>query len=401
MISNGMISQTCKGQFAFLPLGQRVLDKLQKVVEDELNQIGAQKVSMPLMATAQLWNKSGRWERNGSIMFKTKNCENAEFCLQPTGEEMITEIVAHHGAGISDGRPLLLYQSTEKFRNEARPEYGMIRSTQFLMNDLYSFDVSLQSASNTYKIVTDAYKRIFFERLGLTEIQIVDAENGDMGGDVSHEYHLQNAAAQDHIALCRDCKTSTLWSPNIKCEKCDNKMESVPTVEVAHTFMLGTEYSSVFNAKGDDGIPYSMNCFGIGLTRLIAASIDTLSTGNAMRLPYPLSPFKVAIVLPKPTGAVTPPLDFAYSMLDTLEGLRNLDGDILIDDRIQKSVGRRLNELNQLGIPHIFVIQAKKSFQPHDHIRIEYLRTEPRSKEFIDCGILNHSQMLSVLRNNI
>ncbi|CAD5211324.1 unnamed protein product [Bursaphelenchus okinawaensis] len=399
MLANGFFYQTCKGQFAFLPLGQRVLDKLSLLIEAELNNIGGQKCSLPSMAPASLWKRTGRWQEYGSIMFKLKDRERTEFCLQPTAEEMMTDIVANYGTITPGALPLLLYQTTEKYRNEERPEFGSIRCSQFLMNDLYSFDVDKATASETYGVISAVYKRILFNRLGLNETRMVEADNGDMGGDVSHEYHLPNVAAQDHIGVCNTCGSSRLWGPDVTCEPCNTVMQKMPTIEIGHTFMLGTRYTEAFGAKDEGGVPYFMNCFGLGVTRLLGASIDLLSSATIMRLPEALSVFKVAIILPKPISTSSASLDFAYSIMNDLDDFEHLKDDILIEDRTQKSVGQRLTHLNQLGIPHIFVVQAKKSYKPHDTIRIEYFRTEPRSFELIDCGILNHSQMFDVLRN--
>ncbi|KAI6242650.1 Prolyl-tRNA synthetase [Aphelenchoides fujianensis] len=377
MLANGMIQQTGKGIFAFLPVGQRVLDKLTRLVEDELTEVGAQKCVLPALGQEDLWAKSGRWAVYGSGLFRFED----RFGRKPTCEEMVADLAAQHGVFKAESLPMLLFQTTEKFRDEMNPRFGLLRSRHFHMNDLYSFDRDEQAAVQTYELISDAYRRIFFDRLGLKETMIVPATAEEMGGSVSHEFHLPNESAEDHVLKCENCGVCRTASDaeDEKCANCGRKGTSTITVEIAHTFQLGTKYTSVFGSRAADQTPYFMCCFGIGVSRLIAASIDVLSPlTTAMRLPEAIAPFRVAVVVPK--AAADHPAN-----------------DVLLDDRTAKSVGRRLVELNQLGVPHVLVVPARKSARPHDLVELEYFRTRPRGDSLELIGMFSHADVFRLL----
>ncbi|KAI6197065.1 hypothetical protein M3Y94_01180900 [Aphelenchoides besseyi] len=401
MLASGLIQQTGKGLFAFLPVGQRILDKTIRLIEKELNDAGAQKCTLPALGSEELWSKCGRWNVYGTELFRLEDRMKRTFCLQPTYEEMISDIAAQFGVFKTESLPMLVYQTTEKFRDEMNPRFGLLRSRHFHMNDLYSFDRNEEDAVQTYQRISDIYRKIFVEQLGLTETLVLTADAKEMGGNVSHEYHLPNESAEDRLLVCGSCRSVRIGAEieNKTCAKCEGEREMINSVEIGHTFQLGFKYSSVFNARSSDQVPYFMCCFGIGVTRLIAASIDVLSPSTtALRLPNAIAPFKLAIVLPK-TKEDHPSMRFARDLAHQLASLPSFHGDVLVDDRTSKSVGRRLIELNQLGIPNILVVPAKKSTNPHDLIELEYFRTHPRNDQLNLVGLFSHRDIFQLLHH--
>jgi prolyl-tRNA synthetase len=256
--------------------------------------------------------------------------------------------------------PLRLYQITSKFRDELRPKFGLLRAKEFLMKDMYAFDVDLARARETYDAVSEQYVKIF-NQLDLPFVCIA-ADTGNMGGKVSHEYHLITPIGEDSIITCKKCSKSINKEISEKiCEKCED-LTLQQGIEIAHTFILEDRYSKQLKAtylsKGKPEV-IQMGCYGIGITRLIAASIEVLSSENEIRWPIGISPFKVCLITPK-EGSI-----FADAVTERLEKeiiynlTQHLGDDVAVDDRGSMTIGKRLLEMKKLGIPFILVIGSK------------------------------------------
>lgn len=202
MVRAGLMKKVAGGLYAYLPLGMRALNKVQKIVREEMDRAGAQEIVMPILQPAELWKTSGRWESMGPGMFRLKDRATHDYALSPTAEEMVTDVVK---SVVSSYRqlPVTVYQIQWKFRDEIRPRFGLMRSKEFLMKDAYSFDTSLEAADASYMAMFNAYKRIF-ERCGLKAYP-VEADTGDIGGKFSHEFHVLAEAGEDGIAFCESC----------------------------------------------------------------------------------------------------------------------------------------------------------------------------------------------------
>uniref|UniRef100_A0A0K0FA28 proline--tRNA ligase n=1 Tax=Strongyloides venezuelensis TaxID=75913 RepID=A0A0K0FA28_STRVS len=385
MLENGLISQPItKGVHVTLPIGQRIVDKLVNIIEVELNNVGCQKLVMPSLAPRSLWEKTNRWDEMGSEMYKFKDRKNSDFCLQPTGEEMVTNVVKSLGTPRLSQLPIKLYQTTEKYRDEMNSRFGWLRGKQFLMNDLYTFDKTKTDALNTYKEINKAYDKIFNDILELKDIvHKVEADSGLMGGNLSHEYQIKNESAEDKLVQCMKCnnifKNDSVDSSANKCSSCGNNKDFQvhDSIEIAHTFYLGQKYSKSFGAissqNGNDY--YEMCCFGIGVTRLIAACIDALSGGKtSMRLPKAITPYKKVLVLPNKWDK---PLLKEQLNLVVKELSKKLQDhtDILIDDRNDRSIGKKLIEWNKFGAHDICVISTSAN-NLLDKDAIEYYTTD-------------------------
>ena len=202
MIRAGLMKKVAGGLYAYLPLGMRVLNKVARIVREEMDRAGALEVALPILQPAELWQTSGRWEAMGPGMFRLKDRAAHDYALSPTAEEMVTDVV---NSVVSSYRqlPVTVYQVQWKFRDEIRPRFGLMRSKEFLMKDAYSFDTSLEAADASYMAMFDAYRRIF-ARCGLKAYP-VEADTGDIGGKFSHEFHVLADAGEDGIAFCDAC----------------------------------------------------------------------------------------------------------------------------------------------------------------------------------------------------
>ena len=199
LVRAGLVKKTAGGLYTYLPLGMRVLRKVENIVREEMDRAGAQEIAMPILQPAELWKESGRWETMGPNMFKVKDRARHDYALAPTAEEAVVDAIR---STVSSYRqlPVTVYQIHWKFRDEIRPRFGLMRSKEFLMKDAYSFDVSSEAADESYAAMYEAYKRIF-RRCGLDAVP-VEADTGDIGGKSSHEFHVLAEAGEDGIAAC-------------------------------------------------------------------------------------------------------------------------------------------------------------------------------------------------------
>ncbi len=202
LIRAGLMRKVAGGLYSFMPMGLRVLHKIEAIIRQELDRAGAQEIQMPVLQPAELWQKTGRWTTMGAGMFKLKDRKEALMALSPTAEEMVTDLIKRE---ISSYRqlPCTVYQIQTKFRDEIRPRFGLMRAKEFLMKDAYSFDVSLDAADKSYQAMFDAYVRIF-NRCGL-RAKPVEADTGDIGGNCSHEFMVLAASGEDGILDCDSC----------------------------------------------------------------------------------------------------------------------------------------------------------------------------------------------------
>ncbi|MBI4974781.1 MAG: proline--tRNA ligase, partial [Candidatus Omnitrophica bacterium] len=213
MIRAGLIRKLISGAYSYLPLGLRVLDKINTIIREEMNAKGAQELLLPALQPPELWEKTGRSDLLGPVLIKFKDRHGRELVLGPTHEEVITDLVANNVKSYK-GLPLILYQIQTKFRDEPRPRFGIMRTSEFIMKDAYSFDCDVEGMESSYKKMYDAYCRIF-ERYSLPYIA-VEADPGMMGGGVSHEFMVPSEAGEDEIVICEKCK----YAASIQVAKC-------------------------------------------------------------------------------------------------------------------------------------------------------------------------------------
>lgn len=404
MLDSALMEPGGHGLFHLLPVGLRSLEKLMKFVDKSMQTIGSQKVQMSSLTPANLWQRSGRWEASQNDLLRLRDRADAEFCLAPTHEEVVTEILARQTNLGSNRFPLYLYQMTMKYRDEMNPRFGLLRSREFLMKDLYSFDAGLDAAKRSYDVVSNAYDDLF-RKLGLKTLK-VEATVGNIGGSKSHEYHLPNPAGQDFIWYCYQCHKghNTELRKDDRCNECGKEMHKIRSIEVAHTFLLGEKYSSVFNLNWIDQNgaqqPVQMGCFGIGVTRLLAAAIDVcLDQNGNLRLPSTIAPF-ICCVIPPKSGSkeeeVCWPLSQSISgaLVENFacDGSQITGTDILLDDRCEMTIGRRLLDAKKLGIP-IVIVMGKSAIGDIQRFEVHDLENADQQM------FLTHAELFSFLRN--
>lgn len=202
MYRAGMIRKVAGGMYTYLPLGWRVIRKIEEIIREEMDAAGGQEVAMPILQPAELWEESGRWAAYGDEMMRIKDRHGRNFCLGPTHEEMITDLVRDEVSSYKQ-LPLMLYQIQDKFRDERRPRFGLMRSREFIMKDLYSFDKDVEGMNESYQKMYDAYTNIY-NRMGL-KFRPVEADNGAIGGGHSHEFTVLAEAGESNIAYCTKC----------------------------------------------------------------------------------------------------------------------------------------------------------------------------------------------------
>ncbi|KAF1816918.1 class II aaRS and biotin synthetase [Eremomyces bilateralis CBS 781.70] len=373
-----------------LPLGLRVLDKLEGLIDHHMRSLDASKVSLSSLTSESLWKKTGRYEKVQSELFGVTDRRESGFVLAPTHEEEITSIVGDSIRSSSD-LPLRLYQITRKYRDELRPRQGLLRAKEFIMKDLYTFDADHDSALQAYDAVKEAYNALF-TNLGLPFV-VAQADSGVMGGSLSHEYHYLSPDGEDTVHICGTCgyavndeavdataqqtaATNATDGPatGIICPKCPDDTNSTlapqRAVEVGHTFHLGTRYTAPLHATvsiaGKD-TPMHMGCHGIGVSRLMAAVASQLSDATGLVWPRAIAPFDVAVIPKSLPGS--PSWLLVERVYERLRSVRvpNRSGggarlDVAVDDRSGKktrSLVWKLNEADVVGYPIVLVVPGR------------------------------------------
>ena len=381
MLRAGMIRQSSAGIYAWLPLGLRVLRRIEAIVREEQDRIGCQELLMPTIQPADLWRESGRYDAYGPEMLRIRDRGDRELLYGPTNEEQISEIF--RGSVRSYRQlPKLLYHIQWKFRDEVRPRFGVMRGREFLMKDAYSFDLDRDGAKRAYNKMFVSYLRTF-ARLGLKGIPM-RAETGPIGGDLSHEFVVLAETGESEIACHRDL-LDVDWSAvdvdmegdlqplidgfTAKYAATDELRDAAAEralgdalvvgrgIEVGHIFYFGTKYSKPMRAvvQGPDGdeVPVEMGSYGIGVSRLVGAMIEAFHDEAGIVWPESVAPFHVGLINLKPDGA---------ACSETCERLyRALTGggrDVLYDDREERA-GVKFAEMDLIGLPWQVVVGPK------------------------------------------
>ena len=504
LVRGGYIRRVAAGIYSFLPLGVKVVEKVKAIIREEMNRAGALEVFMPAIVPAELWQESKRWEQYGPELLRLKDRKQAEYCVGPTHEEVVVDLVRKDVKSYKQ-LPINLYQIQTKFRDEMRPRAGLMRGREFVMKDAYSFDASVEGAHLTYRGMYDAYQRIF-TRMGL-DFRAVEADTGNIGGSMSHEFQVLAETGEDAIVSCDTCNFAAnvekaplrqpepvqpsaagAWqvvdTPGAKsiesvckmlgckpeqlikavlymaddqpavafvrgdrevneikvkqvlgvaqlhladaewfakttglppgylgpielgtqvkavldqeilamesavaganqkqkhiqgivpsrdlmglpvadlrlavqgdpCPRCTGLLRAFKGIEVGHVFYLGVKYSkamdATFVAESGELKPFEMGCYGIGVTRILAASIEQNHDQRGICWPVPLAPFEVAVIDLQPDGKLAEEL---------YDQLRAENVDVLLDDRDERA-GVKFNDADLIGYPLQIVVGKK------------------------------------------
>jgi len=465
----GFVRPSASGMFILLPLAVRVLDKIERIVDEEMEIVGARKTIMPTLLSSEAWKKTGRWESTGKELWRLKDRKGVDFCLAPTHEEIFTQLVSETIRSKSE-LPLCLYQIGTKYRDEARPRFGLLRGREFVMKDAYSFHATADDALSYYEDMEKAYIRIF-ERLQRPVVQ-VEADGGTIGDSLTHEFQMLSSVGEDTILSCESCGyaaneeraeralsnfSSSLRKKNTTnkehiifanlpdgerkhvatlrcgsdrepnpisinqvlnlvvsnvddlnicseeevmsssatlliddtcccdddnddddvvrgqftfsmegdtCGKCDKgELKSSAGIEVGQIFYLGDKYSKTLGATvGKDKQPMHMGCYGIGISRIMAALVDTSyrvdekTKKESMVWPESVAPYIVNVITATKSETSR---DAASDLCGKIACQDELRGEIVLDDRWNVRLGMKLTESELIGYPYTIIIGRK------------------------------------------
>lgn len=352
------VSKTMAGVYSYLPLGLRVLAKIEAIVREEMNNVGGQEILMPAMQPKENWETTGRWS-GMDVLFKVKSEHGYELALGPTHEEIITPLAKNIINSYRD-LPLAVYQIQSKFRDEARAKSGLLRGREFRMKDLYSFHTSEEDLAKYYKQVADAYNKVF-ERLGIPAIY-TEASGGSFS-KYSHEFQVEVESGEDAIYVCNKCglaKNKEIYTDGVSCTSCNaSDFRETRACEVGNIFELKTRFSESFDLTftAEDGSKQlvQMGCYGIGPSRCMGVIVEKHHDDNGIIWPEAVAPFKVHLIaLPgKDDDSVITAADQLY------QNLQAAGVEVLYDDRTGVSAGEKFADSDLIGIPYRVVISGK------------------------------------------
>jgi prolyl-tRNA synthetase len=367
MLRAGMIRRVASGIYTWLPLGLKVLRKIETIVREEMDSSGAQEVLMPMVQPKELWEETNRWEKMGPELLRIQDRHNRDFCLGPTHEEVITDLIRNNVKSYKE-LPLNIYQIQTKFRDEVRPRYGVMRGREFLMKDSYSFNEDEACLQETYLTMRDTYKKII-ERIGL-DYKIVAADSGAIGGDTSEEFHVLAETGEDTIAISDASEYAINTELLLKEGEDIASLEGKPSpdgkgviqikkgIEVGHIFQLGKVYAedmkaNVLNKEGKASTLF-MGCYGIGVSRLVAAAIEQNNDDKGIVWPHSIAPFDINII------AIGYGKDqkIADASIKLYGELKDMGYEVLLDDR-KDGYGTKMKDSELIGIPLNIIIGKK------------------------------------------
>lgn len=364
LLRSGMIRKVASGIYNWLPLGFKTLKLVENIVREEMASTGSQEIFMPMVQPRDLWEDSKRWDKFGLELLRFKDRHERDFCLGPTHEEIITDLIRNNLSSYKE-LPLSLFQIQTKFRDEIRPRYGIMRGREFLMKDAYSFHLDQECLNDTYQTIREAYKAVF-NRLGL-DYKIVKADSGAIGGEISEEFHVLAESGEDTLAFGEESEIA------INAELLINENESIDSlqgktfpdsqeeiklakgIEVGHIFQLGNVYSSAMNAtvldENGNRQALQMGCYGIGVSRIVAAAIEQNHDHKGIIWPKNIAPIQISI-LPIFKESSDKTFIFAEKLYKDLSklGLR-----VMLDDR-QERFGKKITESELVGSSYAVVI---------------------------------------------
>jgi prolyl-tRNA synthetase len=374
MLRAGMIRQQAAGIYSWLPLGLKVMQNIENIVRFNMNATGAIELLMPCIQPAELWQESGRFDNYGKEMLRFPDRHGNMLLFGPTNEDMITDIFRKNIQSYKD-LPKNLYHIQWKFRDEIRPRFGVMRGREFLMKDAYSFDIDQESATETYYQIYASYMQIFKD-LGLSAIPVL-ADNGPIGGNLSHEFHVIAETGESTIyyekkfitladSLASDInELRSLYAAAeekhdpAKCSVPRDELMTSKSIEVGHIFYIGTKYSDAMKAYVNDQngkqVAPEMSSYGIGISRLVAAIIEYSHDDRGIIWPENVAPFKVSLINLKISD--TKCNDLANYVYNYLKGI-NIE--VLYDDT-DDSAGSKFASADLIGSPWQIIIGPKKA----------------------------------------
>jgi prolyl-tRNA synthetase len=383
MLRTGMIKQSSAGIYSWLPLGFKVMKKIEQIVREEQNFIGAQEMLMPTIQSSEIWKESGRYDDYGEEMLRIKDRQGREMLYGPTNEELITDVFRSSIKSYKS-LPQLLYHIQWKFRDEVRPRFGVMRCKEFYMKDAYSFDLTDVDAKISYNKMFFSYLKTF-SRLGLKAIPMA-ADTGPIGGDLSHEFIIladtgeseiyadkkifeidlkKYSGDDDSLKKIREDFTNIYAVTDDKYDEKEfsmkvKKEDQIKTkgIEVGHIFYFSDKYSKPMNCLIDDKsgkkISVKMGSYGIGVSRLVGAAIEANYVNDVMKWPKSISPFDV-VIIPSISKNNKENLQKAEKIY---KALKKQNIDVLLDD-VDENMSNKFKKHDLIGVPYQIIIGSK------------------------------------------
>lgn len=363
LIQGAFIDQVMAGVYTYLPLGLRVLNKIQNIVRQEINAIGGQEILMPALSPKESWLATNRWE-GFDVLFKMEGAGDKEYALNPTHEEIVTPLAKKFIKSYKD-LPFAVYQIQDKFRNELRAKSGILRGREFNMKDLYSFHTSEADMEAYYDRALEAYKKIFL-RCGINAIP-TEASGGTFS-KVSHEFQMPTESGEDTIFV--NSRGDYAWNREVVPEMKDGDeapdgsgpVKEMRAIEVGNIFKLKTKFTDAFDVKyvdeHGDQQPVLMGCYGIGPSRVMGSIVEASHDDRGMIWPKSVAPFQVHLIsLKSKDDAIQATIDAASEKL--YADLNRAGVEVLWDDRRDLSPGEKFADADLYGLPLRLVISEK------------------------------------------
>lgn len=365
----GLVNALAAGMYTYMPMGLRVLKKIEGIIRKHIDSTGAHELLMPALHPIDVWKKTGRDEVIGDVMYRISNRREQTLCLGPTHEEIITDLVSKFIDSYKQ-LPVTLYQIQTKFRDEIRPKGGLIRGCEFVMKDAYSFNVDMDSLQEEYDKMYKAYQDIF-DQCGLRYV-IAEADTGMMGGAVSHEFLVAAEPGEDSVWYSA---SEDKYGTEDELKDCSDAKE-VRALEVGHIFQLGTKYTEAMGAlyQDQDGKrkPIIMGCYGIGVSRIISAVIEQNHDDDGIVWPKSIAPFDVQLVCLNPEKEDI--LEYSTELYNkmTAAGI-----EVLFDERKKVSGGVKFKDARLIGNP-VMIVVGKKNFE-QGQVEVEIRKTKEKT----------------------
>ena len=382
LLRAGFIDQLMAGVYTFLPLGLKVLKKIECIIRQNMIDLGGQEILMPALNPKENWQKTGRWS-SFDALFKLKGSGDKDYALAPTHEEIIAPLARSIVFSYKD-LPFYLFHIQTKFRNEARAKSGILRTREFLMKDLYSFHADEQDLDDYYLKAAKTYLEIY-EECGIGKDTYQTLASGGTFSKFSHEFQTVTESGEDVIHICEECgiaindtiKEENKVCPNFPCRS--TKFRKAKAVEVGNIFKLGTKYSLPFGLKfrSKDGVEklVTMGCYGIGLGRLMGAIVEVNNDKDGIIWPSAVAPFQVHLVQIGDSAKIKKIAEKIY------QNGQKAGLEVLYDDRKDKAAGEKFVEADLIGLPYRLIVSdrtvAKNSveFKARSSVKTELVKT--------------------------
>ena len=367
-VKGGYIYQTFQGGYTLTPLGWSVVRKIENIIRDEMNAVDGQEILMPVVCSADLWKETGRYDAM-SVLAKFKGSNGADYVICPTHEEVVTDYARSVLTSYRQ-MPFMLYQIQTKFRDELRVRAGLIRTREFIMKDGYSFHETQEDLEQYYKRCFDAYYRLF-KRCGLKNITDVMSDTGDMGGKVAHEFQLINEMGEDTLYIC-DCGFRANKELEEKdcsvCPKCGKPLNKVRGIEIGNIFQLGKKYTESMHMtytdkEGNEKTPI-MGCYGIGVTRVMAAIIEESADDNGPVWNMETAPFAVEVI------GLADKENKTFELAEKIyDDLKKAGIEVLLDNRDSRA-GEKFADADLIAAPIRLIVSQKNL--ANNQIEVKY-----------------------------